>query len=240
MNLDETQRKQVAAWIDEGLKIADIQKRMEAQWGLRLTYLEVRLLVDDLKLTPKEPARRRPENRRIPPPRKPPSHSPPRDPARRQGPHHGGPNHPRRRDGQRQGQIQRRQKRRLVSGPNGPAGIWLRRKKVTSRPPPTSRNSRVAPAKRIGRLCAEAMAGNGPKIPDVTSASRDATSRSTRSSSAGSLASESHAQAQTGAGVVPRHGGDQLLRDQPLRNFLGVLEFQRRAAGNTAALGAGT
>ena len=55
MNLDETQRKQLAAWIDEGLKIADIQKRMEAQWGLRQTYLEVRLLVDDLKLTPKDP-----------------------------------------------------------------------------------------------------------------------------------------------------------------------------------------
>ena len=55
MNLDETQRKQVAAWIAEGLKIGDLQKRMEAQWGLRLTYLEVRLLVDDLKLTPKDP-----------------------------------------------------------------------------------------------------------------------------------------------------------------------------------------
>jgi hypothetical protein len=56
MNLDETKRKQVAAWIEEGLKIADIQKRMETQWGLRQTYLEVRLLVDDLKLTPKDPA----------------------------------------------------------------------------------------------------------------------------------------------------------------------------------------
>ena len=64
MNLDETKIKQVAAWIDEGLKIADIQKRMEAQWGLRQTYLEVRLLVDDLKLTPKDPA---------PPPPPPPS-----------------------------------------------------------------------------------------------------------------------------------------------------------------------
>jgi len=55
MNLDETKRKQVAAWIEEGLKIADIQKRMEAQWGSRQTYLQVRLLVDDLKLTPKDP-----------------------------------------------------------------------------------------------------------------------------------------------------------------------------------------
>jgi hypothetical protein len=55
MNLDETQRKQVAAWIEEGLKISDIQKRIETAWGLRQTYLEVRLLVDDLKLTPKDP-----------------------------------------------------------------------------------------------------------------------------------------------------------------------------------------
>ena len=68
MNLDETRTKQVAAWIDEGLKIADIQKRMEAQWGLRQTYLEVRLLVDDLKLTPKDPA---------PPPPPPPTAAPP-------------------------------------------------------------------------------------------------------------------------------------------------------------------
>jgi hypothetical protein len=68
MNLDETKIKQVAAWIDEGLKIADIQKRMQAQWGLRQTYLEVRLLVDDLKLTPKDPA---------PPPSPPPTAAPP-------------------------------------------------------------------------------------------------------------------------------------------------------------------
>ena len=55
MILDETQRKQVAAWIEEGLKIADIQRRIESQWSLRPTYLEVRLLVDDLKLVPKDP-----------------------------------------------------------------------------------------------------------------------------------------------------------------------------------------
>jgi len=55
MNLDETQRKKVAAWIDEGLKLAEIQKRLESECGLKLTYLEVRLLVDDLKLQPKDP-----------------------------------------------------------------------------------------------------------------------------------------------------------------------------------------
>jgi hypothetical protein len=55
MNLDETQRKKVAEWIDEGLKLAEIQKRLESEFGLRVTYLDVRLLVDDLKLKPKDP-----------------------------------------------------------------------------------------------------------------------------------------------------------------------------------------
>ncbi|MGD0815831.1 MAG: hypothetical protein ABSA83_19740 [Verrucomicrobiota bacterium] len=66
MNLDETQQKKVAAWIDEGLKLSDIQKRLETECGLRLTYLDVRLIVDDLKLKPKDP---------IPPP-KPPTPAP--------------------------------------------------------------------------------------------------------------------------------------------------------------------
>jgi hypothetical protein len=55
MNLDETQRKKVAAWIEEGLKLADIQKRLETECGLRVTYLDLRLMVDDLKLKPKDP-----------------------------------------------------------------------------------------------------------------------------------------------------------------------------------------
>ncbi|HEY3860665.1 MAG TPA: hypothetical protein VGO59_02150 [Verrucomicrobiae bacterium] len=55
MNLDDAQRKKVAAWIEEGLKLAEIQKRLETELGLRLTYLEVRFLVDDLKLRPKDP-----------------------------------------------------------------------------------------------------------------------------------------------------------------------------------------
>jgi hypothetical protein len=63
MNLDDTQRQKVAAWINEGLKLAEIQKRLESEFGLRVTYLDVRFLVDDLKLKPKDP----------PPPPKPPA-----------------------------------------------------------------------------------------------------------------------------------------------------------------------
>ena len=59
MNLDDAQKSRVAAWIKEGLKLSDIQKRLAEELHLHLTYMEVRLLVDDLKLVPKdiEPAK---------------------------------------------------------------------------------------------------------------------------------------------------------------------------------------
>jgi hypothetical protein len=54
MKLDDAQRSRVAAWIQEGLKLSEIQNRINTDLGLRLTYMEVRFLVDDLKLTPKD------------------------------------------------------------------------------------------------------------------------------------------------------------------------------------------
>ena len=54
MNLDESQRKKVAEWIGQGLKLSEIQSRIHSELGLRPTYMEVRLLVDDLKLVPKD------------------------------------------------------------------------------------------------------------------------------------------------------------------------------------------
>jgi hypothetical protein len=54
MTLDETQRKKVAGWIAEGLKLSEIQNRLASELGVRMTYMDVRLLVDDLKLTPKD------------------------------------------------------------------------------------------------------------------------------------------------------------------------------------------
>ena len=55
MNLDEGQKKKVAEWLGDGLKLADIQKRIASEFNLSLTYMDVRFLVDDLKLTPKDP-----------------------------------------------------------------------------------------------------------------------------------------------------------------------------------------
>jgi hypothetical protein len=54
MNLNDDQKKRVSGWIAEGLKLSDIQKRLEKEFGLRLTYLESRLLIDELKLVPKD------------------------------------------------------------------------------------------------------------------------------------------------------------------------------------------
>jgi len=59
MNLTETQKHTVATWLADGLKLSEIQKRLESEFGLRATYMEVRFLLDDLKLMPKdiEPAK---------------------------------------------------------------------------------------------------------------------------------------------------------------------------------------
>jgi hypothetical protein len=60
MNLDDAQRQKVAEWIAQGLKLAEIQNRIGSELGVKLTYMDVRLLVDDLKLTPKDQDRPKP------------------------------------------------------------------------------------------------------------------------------------------------------------------------------------
>jgi len=55
MKLDDIQRQAVGKWIAEGAKLSEIQNRLAQEFGLKLTYMEARFLVDDLKLTPKDP-----------------------------------------------------------------------------------------------------------------------------------------------------------------------------------------
>ena len=54
MSLDEAQRTKVAEWVNQGLKLSEIQNLLISEMGVRMTYMEVRLLVDDLKLTPRQ------------------------------------------------------------------------------------------------------------------------------------------------------------------------------------------
>jgi hypothetical protein len=54
MNLNESQQRTVSTWVAEGLKLSEIQNRLGSELGVRLTYMEVRFLVDDLKLKLKD------------------------------------------------------------------------------------------------------------------------------------------------------------------------------------------
>ena len=55
MNLTEEQRQRVTAWILQGAKLSEVQTRLQSEFNIKLTYMETRFLVDDLKLTPKDP-----------------------------------------------------------------------------------------------------------------------------------------------------------------------------------------
>jgi hypothetical protein len=54
MNLDEGQRRKVAEWIEQGAKLSEIQTRISKEFGISMTYMDVRFLIDDLKLKPKD------------------------------------------------------------------------------------------------------------------------------------------------------------------------------------------
>ena len=75
MNLDEAQRTKVVEWVAQGLKLSDIQTRLVSELGVTMTYMEVRFLVDDLKLTLKDPEPAKPINS----PLRPRPHRPPRE-----------------------------------------------------------------------------------------------------------------------------------------------------------------
>lgn len=55
MKLDDSQKQKITSWIEQGLKLSEIQKRLETELSLHMTYLDVRLLVDELNLKPKDP-----------------------------------------------------------------------------------------------------------------------------------------------------------------------------------------
>ena len=56
MQLTDEQKQKVTAWIAAGLKLSDVQQRLAEECDIRLTYMEARFLVDDLKVTPAEAA----------------------------------------------------------------------------------------------------------------------------------------------------------------------------------------
>jgi hypothetical protein len=57
MLLTDEQKNAVALWVAEGATLADVQRRLKDEFGVGLTYMDVRFLVDDLKLQLKEQPR---------------------------------------------------------------------------------------------------------------------------------------------------------------------------------------
>lgn len=60
MQLTDEQKAKVQEWIGAGLKLSEIQDRLDKELGVRLTYMDARLLIDDLKLTPLDPVMEQP------------------------------------------------------------------------------------------------------------------------------------------------------------------------------------
>jgi hypothetical protein len=54
MDVTDEQKRRISGWINDGAKLADIQRRLAEEENVHLTYMEVRFLVDDLQLTPKD------------------------------------------------------------------------------------------------------------------------------------------------------------------------------------------
>lgn len=56
MQLTDEQKQEVSQWITDGAKLSEVQQRLAEEFGIRMTYMEARFLVDDLKLVPQEKA----------------------------------------------------------------------------------------------------------------------------------------------------------------------------------------
>ena len=54
MELNEQQKKDVAAWFAAGASLDEIQKRIKAEFGVHMTYLDLRLMVSEMP-QPAEP-----------------------------------------------------------------------------------------------------------------------------------------------------------------------------------------
>ncbi len=50
MELSDSQKEVISAWVADGLKLGDIQRRLSEAFGISLTYMETRFLLDDLNL----------------------------------------------------------------------------------------------------------------------------------------------------------------------------------------------
>lgn len=55
MQISEEQKAKITEWIQSGASIADVQRHLQEEFQLSITYMDVRFLVDDLDITMAEP-----------------------------------------------------------------------------------------------------------------------------------------------------------------------------------------
>ncbi len=55
MELSLEQKETVKQWINDGAKLVDVQKLLSEKFNIKMTYMDVRFLVDDLDLTMVDP-----------------------------------------------------------------------------------------------------------------------------------------------------------------------------------------
>lgn len=60
--LSDDQLKKISHWVQEGASLSLIQGKLASEFGISMTFLDVRLLVDDLNLTLKEKEEPKKEN----------------------------------------------------------------------------------------------------------------------------------------------------------------------------------
>lgn len=50
MELNQEQKAKVAEWVSGGMKLAEVQRQLDEQFGISMTFMDVRFMVDDLDL----------------------------------------------------------------------------------------------------------------------------------------------------------------------------------------------
>lgn len=62
MDLSSEQQQAIAAWVNAGGTPATVQQQLQDEFGIKMTFMEVRFLIDDLDLSIVEPTKPEPEN----------------------------------------------------------------------------------------------------------------------------------------------------------------------------------
>ena len=56
MSLTNSQKETVSNWITQGKSLAEVQRLLREEFSISMTYMDVRFLVDDLHIAPKDQA----------------------------------------------------------------------------------------------------------------------------------------------------------------------------------------